>query len=127
MSVVTKHDSFDASLSRLEVLKLVAFGVCMQPPPKALPPYSHYKQVAPAKALCLAVAFEAMSEQPGGFKRTMGADPAPAEDEQGGCLSPPDDTLYVPGSSSEEQGPPEAEQGGCLSPLAKPRVGGCPE
>ena len=91
----------------------------MQPPPKALPP-SHYKQVAPAKALCLAVAFEAMSEQPGGFKRTMGADPAPAEDEQGGCLSPPDDTLYVPGSSSEEQGgSSEAAQGGCLSPLAK--------
>ena len=96
----------------------------MQPPPKALPP-SYYKQVAPAKALCLAVAFEAMSEQPGGFLSTMGAD-APAEDEQGGCLSPPDDPLYVPGSSSEEQGPPEAEQGGCLSPLAKPRVGGCP-
>ena len=64
----------------------------MQPPYKALPP-SYYEQVAPAKALCLAVAFEAMSEQPGGFLRTMGAD-APAEDEQGGCLSPPD-PLYV--------------------------------
>ena len=51
---------------------------------------------------------------------------AKADAEEGGCLSPPDDPLYVPGSSSEEQGPPEAEQGGCLSPLAKPRVGGCP-
>ena len=60
MSVVTKHDSFDASLSRLEVLKLVAFGVCMQPPYKALPPW-YKEQVAPAKALCLAVAFEARS------------------------------------------------------------------